>query len=424
MPKEGKKEGKKNGKKIGVVIVILFMLIYIPSMIHWISGKQITTDIIRNGYIESLYNLEGCLIRDEKIIKSPFAGNYIPDVVEGERVAVNSHIATVLGNASIEALEKRKKLDIRILEAKKKKNENLGLFSQDIIKLDDEITERVKLLASSSDARDMDKFEEIKSQIDNVIRKKAEILGGLGKTDAYFNSMNLEREALDQQVKASTKQIVSDTAGIISFNIDGLEGKFSTDSISNVTLNDLEDYGKIESIQNTNARSVEVNMPFAKIINGIDYYIASVVDKNLADSLKIEKNITIRINDVGRNIRAQIFSKSNPSNGKCVVVFKTDEALSDTTLLRRINIDLIKDSYEGLKVSFKSLVDVSKDEKKAKIVLVKANYASIREVEIIGRNGEFAIIKGVEKDFDKCVGLYDTYVINARNIVEGQMIGK
>jgi len=141
-----------------------------------------------------------------------------------------------------------------------------------------------------------------------------------------------------------------------------------------------------------------------------------------ADVLYLGNNVNIRINDINKVVNAVPTSISDADGDKCTVVFKIDKALSETTFLRKVNIDVIRNSYEGLEVSNKSLFDISPDGKNAKIVLVKANEASIRNVRIVGRNGEFAIITSVDKD--KQVSLYDIYVINPTNIKEGQLIIK
>jgi len=48
MPEENKR--KINGKvKLGGLLIALFLLLYIPSFIFWIYGKNIHTDIIRMG---------------------------------------------------------------------------------------------------------------------------------------------------------------------------------------------------------------------------------------------------------------------------------------------------------------------------------------------------------------------------------------
>ncbi|MDP4179940.1 MAG: HlyD family efflux transporter periplasmic adaptor subunit [Bacillota bacterium] len=419
-----KEENKKKGIKLGALMLVLFLLMYIPSLFHWIYGKDITTDIIRSGSIEDSINLEGYIMRDEEVIESPFEGKYIPEVNEGEKLASNYKIATVLSDNSTKVLEELRKLDLAILDKGKKKSENQGLFSQDLIKLDNNISEKISYLAMASDSNDPEKLNSIKADIDAIIQKKAEILSGLGTSDSQINALKLQRDSLKAQIDASTKGITSSAPGIISFNIDGYENALNPSRINALKASFLEEIGKKDIKSITNLKSVEVNKPFAKIIKGIYIYIAVVMDKNASTSLKTGKSVNIRINDINKMINATPVKIMDEAGSKNIVVFKTDKVMSDTTYLRKINIDLIKNSFDGLQVSYKSLFDINGEGTKGKIVLVKANDARIRNVEIVGRNGEFAIIKSVDKNVDKQVTLYDTYVINPSNIEEGQLIIK
>ncbi len=416
-------EGNKNkGIKLGVLMVVLFLLMYIPSLFHWIYGKDIPTDIIRSGAIEDSFNLDGFIIRDEEPIESPFEGKYIPEVGEGEKIPVKYKIATVLKDTSAKDLERLSKLDSEILKMKKEKSEKQGLFSQDLIKLDGNISEKVVSIAMACNENNYDKLDDVRDEIDSIIHKKAEILSSLGTSDSQIDALKLQRNNLQALINGGTKQIYANSPGIISYNVDGLERTLNPMGISSLKVNDIIELSKKDIKPAVNIGNVQVNKPFAKIIKGIYIYIAVVMDKTKADVLKLGKNVNVRINDINKIVNAVPTSISGAEGDKCTVIFKTDKALSETTFLRKVNIDVINNSFEGLEVSYKSLFDISPDGKKGKIVLVKANDASIRNVEIVGRNGEFAIITGIDKE--KKVSLYDTYVINPSNIKEGQLIIK
>jgi hypothetical protein len=418
-------EGNKSkGIKLGALMIVLFLLMYIPSLFHWIYGKDIATDIIRSGTIEDSFNLDGFIIRDEEPIDSPFEGKYIPEVGEGEKIPLKYKIATVLKDTSAKDLEKLSELDSRILEIKKDKSEKQGLFSQDIIKLDNNIAEKVTSISTACNENNFEKLDDVKDEIDSIIHKKAEILSSLGTSDSQIDALNLQRNNLQTLINAGTKQIYANSPGIISFNVDGLERVLNAKGISSIKADDIMELAKKEIKSAVNVGTVQVNKPFAKIIKGIYIYIAVAMDKKETNMLKLGKSINIRINDINRVVNAVPVSISGTDGNKSTVVFKTDKALSETTFLRKVNIDLIKNSYDGLEVSYKSLFDINPEGTKAKIVLVKANDARIRNVEIVGRNGEFAIIKSVDKKVDGQVSLYDTYVINPSNIKEGQLIIK
>lgn len=417
-------QNKRQKIRIGSIILVLFLVIYIPSLFHWASGKSIATDIIRMDVIEDSINTDACLIRDEEVLISPFEGKYIPSVNEGEKVPANFSVATVLKGSSEKTLEDIRELDESILERQKNSSKNQVVFSQDIVKLDEEILEEVKSLALVSNSGSFEKYEDIKEQLDSTIKKKATVLGGFGTADSTLNALKNKRKNLQGVVDSSTRNIVSTYPGIISYTVDGFEEYLTPSAIKELTPKKLEGIKAKNAQIKSTGRNVEVNKPFAKIIKGIEAYFAAVVDTKSAAFINVNNGVNLRVNDVNKVIAGTVIHKSGEESGKCVVVIKTDRLISETAFMRRANIDFIKKSYNGFKVPLKSLIDIDPTGKKARIVLVKANYASIRNVIIEGRNSEFAIIKSEESKLDKGVGLYDTFVINPGNIEEGQLINK
>ena len=95
-------KAKKKRQKILFrnIFVILFLILYIPSLVSWIYGNNVNTEFIREGEIESSINTNAYIVRDEIVINSPAEGKCIREKSEGERVSVNSRIATIVDNTS------------------------------------------------------------------------------------------------------------------------------------------------------------------------------------------------------------------------------------------------------------------------------------------------------------------------------------
>ena len=54
-----RKREKVNKVKAGSLLLLGFMVVYIPSVFHWIYGNNTTTDILRMSTIEESYNVQG-----------------------------------------------------------------------------------------------------------------------------------------------------------------------------------------------------------------------------------------------------------------------------------------------------------------------------------------------------------------------------
>ena len=88
-------------------------------------------------------------------------------------------------------------------------------------------------------------------------------------------------------------------------------------------------------------------------------------------------------------------------DGRSFAVFYSDEKHEVLSDQRFLNIEIICDAYSGFKVPLTALFDV--EENKAKIIIVENSFASFKDVEIIAKNHEYAIIKAVT------VNLYDIF---------------
>lgn len=421
MPEENK--SKINGRiKLGGLLIVLFLLLYVPSFIFWVYGKNINTDIIRMGELEDYVTIDAYIVRDETVINSPSDGISVRNIEEGDKNGVGDTIATVLNQSSEKLLENLKALDLRIIEAKREKTKNDNFFSEDIKKLDEEIQKKLVLVIDHSNNNSISAVKQIKDQIDELIKKKATISGDLSYTDANIKALENEKKILQDSINANKRNIVSNSSGIISYMIDGYEGVLNSEKISEITPQILDMIKAVENDRKMDDLSTQYNKPFVKVIGGIDYYIVFSMEREGAEGFKVDDYLNVRINDIDRVVDGTVAYKSNEIDGKYVIAVRTDKALSDTASLRVINVELIKSHYEGLIVPVKSLVNIDMNTMQAEIALVKARRAKFVPVKIIGRNNDFAVIDNIENYKDGGVSLYSSYIINPKNIEEGQII--
>ncbi|MCX7842781.1 MAG: hypothetical protein N2489_06870 [Clostridia bacterium] len=410
--------------RLGGALIAAFLLIYVPSLYYWIYGQQIRTEILRIGTIEQAYNTDACLIREEEVISAPFDGRFIPDVNEGERVPANFRIATVIKGNSEDLLNRMKELDLRIIKAQKEKYANEEFFSEDIVKLDNEIFNKVRLLADESEKNSLNSLGKIKEGLDGLVQKKAAIIGSSSTPDIFIKNLKKEKEQLNEKIRSSTKEIVSGIAGIVSYKVDGYEASLNPSAIKEMTPSALSGIKQAEGEGSLKAGGAVGGKPFVKIIRDVECYVAAALDTQKSKLFMIDDSVAIRFNDIGRVVDGTVEYKSNEQDGKVIIAVKIDKAVSETAHMRKTNIDLIKSSYKGLKVPVSCLREINIEEKKAKIILDKANYASERTVRITGMNEEFAIIESLSPKANENVSLYDIYVVDPKNIQEGQVINQ
>lgn len=420
--KSGKKYDKKLRLKIGTLLIVICFLIYVPSLINWVYGQNIRTGMINSGTIEDSVNAEAYIVRDEEFLISPYDGYAIMEFAEGEKFPANFKLATIYDESSSKLLEELSQVDKKILQYNSEKVSNNDLFSEDLIKLDKQIKEQVLLIVTQINSNSYSKVTGIRKEIGRLMEKKAEISQSLGKTDAYMDSLLKQREQVKKAIDSHTEEIQSEKPGIISYCIDNYEVDLNPGGIEKLTPNNLNNIEQVEPVDFVNSVEVSMNKPFAKIINGIEYYLVLVLERQEIDGFRVDTGVKVRINNIGKLVDGVINYISEPNGGKFVVSIKIDRFLSDAASLRKVNIDLIRTYYTGYKVPLTSLMRIDPLQMEADIVLVEVNHATIQRVKIKGMNDEYAIIDNLEETNNAYIKLFGMYVINPKNIVEGQVI--
>lgn len=411
---------KKQSVKIGTLILVVFLLIYLPSLLYLMYNNGVDTDMLKIGKIEEIQNIDGVFVRNEEIINSPDTGNCVMDAVEGEKVPAFYRIASVIKNVPVSTYDELKKKELEISRAQNAQKENVTTFSGDIRKLDNEIIEKVKNLSEQSSRGSLvDCFDTI-TKIDNIVYRKSDIFGDNSKSTAYINKLKNEKATIESKLNNNIKEIRTKASGLISFAIDGYETKLTPEFIRNATPKDLDKITTKETNRDFNVIDAQKGKPIAKLVKELESYLVAAVDEKACKALMLDKNVQIRINDTGFSIDSVIVYSSNVIDGKRIIAFKFDEGLNETVGLRRINADLILSSSSGLKVPHSSLQNIDKKNKTAEIVLVKGMIATIKKVHIVGMNDDAVIIENIKGE--NSIKLYNTYILNPKNIQEGQII--
>lgn len=420
----GKRHSTFKRFTLGGLMLFLFMLLYIPSLLNWLSGNSISRDIIRIGTIEEAINVNGILVRDEELLKAPaIGGRYIAEIGEGEKTPAYSRIATVLNNTSDTLLQDMEDINAKIVKARMEKAEKVDFFSKDLVKLDEEIGMQVKNMITACNAQSFADMGQYRSEIGKIVEKKAEIVGE-NSTDNYINSLKQQKEAVKKKLNMNTVQVLSNISGIVSYAIDGYEKVLTPKSLSDLTPKQLDSIREEYSQQLDNDGRALAGAPLAKIIKGTDIYIAAAIETESANNLKAGDKIKLRIYDIGLETSGVITNINKPDDGRNVIVVRTNRGADILSAAREINADFISKTEEGLKVPLNCLRNISEDGKKAKIMLIKYNVSTYRLVDIICSDDEYAIIRTPEEELSKTVNLYDTYIINPDKIKEGDIIEK
>lgn len=424
---------------LGGVLLFLFALLYIPSLLNWLTGSHVARDIIRNGIIEEYIRSSVVIVRDEELLEpSAIEGQYMPEVGEGEKTPAFSTVAMIVNDASMGLLQDMEAINAKIVKARMEKAEKSDFFSEDLAKLDTEIELKVRDLIMACNTSNYENMGRCRTEIGKIVEKKAEIIGD-NYTDSYVSSLMKQKEAIHERINSNTIHVKSSVSGIVSYVIDGFETELTPAKLGTLTPEKLDEIKTLDSRKKTVTDRTQAGVPVAKIIKGPDIYIVAALPAKNASDFKTGDRIKLRINETGIETSGDIIKINHTGGNSFVMAVRITRGADKLSACRVVNVDFISKTEEGLKVPVKCLRDISSDGATGRIMLVKYNTAMSKIVDIVLRDKEFVIIKAHETlpgesesggnntagiETDNTVNLYDTYIINPDNIEEGDIIDR
>ncbi|MDK2932429.1 MAG: hypothetical protein PWP27_239 [Clostridiales bacterium] len=397
------------------VIIGSVILLYIWCLYVYLN-TPIRTEIVKFGQLEDSENTVGYIMREEKLLYSNVAGNFDGIAKEGERVAKGSKIATVYKkNVDLKIQETIKSINERIAEINNNQVKN-DIFFNDLQKLSRQVDSKIDEIINIAYTQKTAKLSQIKEDINKILEKKLIISGEKGASGHNLEALKKEKEEYENRLRASKIDLIADRAGVVSYNIDGLEQILNPENISKFTVSDFQN---LDNIHLNNQVEVKPGQAVAKIINNFEWYLAFVMDTQRVYPLKVGDKLSVRFKDLeDKVIDAYIHYISPEEKGKVIVVLSLNKHIDSIYTFRKVNIDIIKQSYSGFKIPV-SAVRVRNG--KTGVYIIRDRIARFREIEILYKNNDFAIVKENNLNENNLL-LYDEVIIKSNNIEEGKLI--
>ncbi|MBQ8830245.1 MAG: hypothetical protein IJ017_01445 [Oscillospiraceae bacterium] len=180
------------------------------------------------------------------------------------------------------------------------------------------------------------------TDLDAVLYDAEYAIMGIGSED---NDPNTELETLKDERKDLTtynlgySYIYARKSGIFSSWADGFE---------HVTPDDLTGLTPA-SLENLFSSPQKSDNAFGKLITGTAWYFAAVMDASDAENLSAGEKAKIEFSkNYSGELSMKVESISAPVNGKCVVVFSGDTAMTDICNVREMTGEVIFSSQTGI----------------------------------------------------------------------------
>lgn len=376
-------------KNIVVIIVAVICLVVICAIIYECVIQKSQTYTVVNGYVEKSSNVQGIVIKQEKVIDINNNNAIIPLVEQGERIRKTESVALYKDNNYQEYISKINDLDKQIETLIKDLPQN---YSNDISYIESQI----ELLGKQArKTTSYIKIQEYKTKIDELTSQKITILGELSPSGSKVRELIDTRKNIEENYKSSANNIKSSMAGCVTYKIDGLEGITDTSKVLNYTKNEIDDiFSKYRS--NT---SSDFGI---KIVDNFNAYIIVKVQNN--EYIKSGSNIYIKFTDKSNVKESAILTKVvdiDEDNKYCIISMSNGiEKLIDS---RCENIEIIWTRKSGMAVPLNAItVDSSNI---GKVTTIKNGDYQEVPIKISLSNDNIAIVDNLTDEERKNYGI-------------------
>ena len=241
-------KNKKFEKRHIIYIIFAVIVIYIFYSIFLLVRKPTDTVTINSGVVTLEESATGYIIREEQVLKGNNYKNGLTAIVsEGERAAKGQTIFRYSSGQEDEIKAKIEEVNLKLQDALAK--QTVITPTTDIKNLEKQIDEKTQNLRNLTDIHTITEY---KKEIEELASKKAKIVGALSQSGAYIQELTKQKEQYEAQLISDSEYITAPVSGVVSYRVDGLEDALSTNDLSNLTEEKLENLGlKTEKIIST-----------------------------------------------------------------------------------------------------------------------------------------------------------------------------
>lgn len=336
---------------------------------------------VKQGTINKSVSTEAVMVKNETVINSPADGELQLMVKPGERVRVGTPLFMVVtAPQQKEDYEKQiSYLQKNIKDMQKALNSSVSLNA--LNKSIDEATEKLKAAIKEG------QFDVAASQKKEIARLTNERQQQLKYSETSIKTLEENINNLKKKLSSLELLVKSPVAGIVSFNVDGMENILTPDNVNKISTHQLQ------SIDNQPVHKLpeiaDINRPILKIVDNFAWYLVADV-RNC--KLKVGKSyeITIKQSEMNEKIKGKLLNVHDTST---VGVFMVQKDIPEMMEFRKVNLEIVTETATGNMIPLSGLVNVDGNQG---VYLIEGGSRVFRPVEVVASNDSYAIVEGLK----------------------------
>ncbi len=414
----------KKRKKISSLYIFPFLfIIIVSSYIFRYVFFRLDTEIIKYGTMQNSFEAKGIIVRNEWIYNISSSLQLKNKVEEGQRVPYGKKIVEVVkgDNVQDDLLSKINKLEERINEISKNEEGN-KIFENDNNKLEKNINSKVELIKKHSNDGDLESLLDIKDELSADLYKKSLITGVNSFSGKNLEQLKSEKKQLENLYKNNLDVVYAKSAGIVSYQLDGLEQSLNPSNIDKFNIEDIKQIIASSAEEKDNKNTISG----VKVVENYNWYVCIVLNESQAKDLKEGSSVKLIFKEhENQPINAKLKHISNEQEGEYLTTFETNEYLKDYFSIRVADLKVITRQYEGFIVSESSIVE---NDKQRGVYIIKRGMVRFVPAEVLAFEDNKALIQNIEKNSENnqtvgnIIKVYDEVIKNTKRIKPNQRV--
>ena len=389
-----------------VVLIVLFVVIQFYKVTH----IELKTQTATVSTVYDKVSSEALFIRDESVVEKAATGVTVPCFEDGDKINVKGNVAMQFSSSKAAAnYSKYTDLTNQIKYYQTLEAQTVGQ-SANLETINEDIEQKV---INYADGLCRNKIGDTAQELDSVLVRRQLIIGEDVDLLSIIENLRDKRNSYSSFSKPD-KYIKTDESGVFSSYTDGYENIIDFDKAEETSIDEFK------SALSAVDKSQDIADNVGKLVTSYTWYVQTLVSTDTVKNLENGDYVNIVLkDDSSKEFKAEIVSGADVSLGQkeTLLVLKLNEMDADIAKLRKAEIEIRRNEYEGIKIPSEALHVV--DGKKGVYVLI-ASQIKFREVNIIYSDDDYVLAEYDELNTNS-IHLYDKIITQGKDLKDGKV---
>lgn len=369
--------------------------------------RSVSVSVAYTGQVTDSLSVTGWVVRQETPLPDT-SGTLLRQVQEGEKVHAGQTVA--MAYASKSALEVVSRLEDTELKLQQLQFARSSFLDSDAaLKVDSDISDSILRLHIATADGDYATATQEMSAMKTAVLKRSYSYESLEQIDQAIAQTRSDISTLQNQLSGATS-VKTAVAGVYSGSTDGSEEALTPDFLADVTPAQLDALSTGSAVKSA-----------GKIITDNTWYFAANIPAQQARELQVGQEVTLRLSKgLQQDTPAYVQSISAEEDGQVAVVLSCTRYISQVTLLRHQQGEILLREYKGLRVPSAAL---RMDEDGSLQLFCRLGaYVYSKPVDLVYRGDGFCLVRSAQGAADaRILRQGDLVISTARALTDGMI---